>query len=756
MMALSAAALAQAATVPYASDMCEDEAWTVLDSNDDGVTWNDLYDDYDIKDSGFEYGKWYKYSRQNDADDWLISPAITLEAGKTYTVSFWTCARSEWEGFSLAMASGNTADALSAGTTLYEYPTGDYDKATTDCQKIVCSVTPATAGDYYFGFHATSEADGSGICLTGFDVREFAFNPAPVSDVKAIPAVDGAISCTVSWTLPTTDANGQPLPADKAIEKVALYRDGNLLKELAKDATSYTDTEATGLTAGFHTYGVAVTIGGITTETVETRSGYIGKVEAAALPWNVNASDLTEDDFAAFWNVVKGENSTIPAGYGWQLKKDYLRFDPRSKNNVEDDWLVTPRINFAEPGIYRFKINAQYTASPDPVMIDLYIGENRTPSAADKKLGQFTTVPAEAGDIWVAFRVAEKGEYYLSLHCCREELQSAKPIDIYSMAVESWKELPLNISNLAVENTETTATLTWRNPSLNNLGETITALDRIEIMRDGTVIATLKENITPGETMTYTDTPDHGGIFSYSVEPFMSGDAAPESAAESVTTGWIGDKTRTLPYTVDFSESPSMVELNALWNIENNDNDEFQWTISGNSFTLQLNADGGTSHDALITPPFKLEEEHEYEITISATGAQEEFPLIAEIRPEIAQPAEGKVIRKEGDVANNQIILKGSDTAETYSVKLVPAAKGVARMALATNPEYEYSMDLDPLRIRRIQIEDLGIPSNVTTIIEEASEAEYYDLTGIRVSKPVKGNIYIRVSKNGESDRVRF
>lgn len=745
---------AQAESVPYKSDMCEDEAWTFLDANDDGISWDDLYDDYYIKESGFEYGKWYKCNRNLDADDWLYSPAITLEAGKKYVVSFWGCARDVYEAFSLSMASSK--DALKTATQLYKYDTGN-DNASTDCQKIVCNVTPETAGDYYFGFHVTSEADGSGVYLTGFDIKEYEFEPGPVTGLKAVAATDGAISCKISWTLPTTDVNGGAFPAGAEVEKVTIYRDETKLKDLDKNAVEFNDTEADGLTSGFHTYAVVATVGGKETPKAEVRSGYIGNISEAQVPWSVSATDITADDFEAFWNVVKGENSTVPEAYGWQLKTSYVRFDPRSKNNVEDDWLVSPRLKIETPGIYRFKIKAQYTSNPDPVKLELYTGKNRTPSASDRKLGEFTSLPAEAGEVWITFRVQTAGEYYFALHECREELESSKPIDIYTFAVESWKEMPLNVTELKVENSGNNAVISWRNPSTNNIGEQITKLDRVEIKRNGTVITTLTENLTPGDPSTYTDSPEKGGIFTYSVVPYI-GENALETAPAAVSSGWIGDKTRELPYTVDFTASPAIDEIKALWEMDDNDKDGTLWAVSNTSFNLQLNADGGTTHDTLLTPPLDLKQGHVYKITISATGAQEDFPISAEVRYEATTAAEKKVNAREASATpGNQILLNGTETAESYVASVAAPTTGKARIALVTDPEFTYTTDLDPVRIKTIKVEDSGLKTGVNEIIDnESNVTKYYDLTDIRIANPVKGNIYIRVAEDGIATKIRY
>ncbi|MBR1445571.1 MAG: hypothetical protein IJ586_00585, partial [Alloprevotella sp.] len=63
--------------VKFAFDTAADfDLFSVIDENRDEQTWQ--YDDYDY--AAF-------CSRDNNADDWLISPSVSLEAGKLYKVS---------------------------------------------------------------------------------------------------------------------------------------------------------------------------------------------------------------------------------------------------------------------------------------------------------------------------------------------------------------------------------------------------------------------------------------------------------------------------------------------------------------------------------------------------------------------------------------------------------------------------------------------------------------------------------------------
>lgn len=95
-----------------------------------------------------------KYSSKNNADDYLISPAIKLEKDKQYTLEFEAYARDEDERMEVLMGNGATAEAMNV--KLVE----PYNVTHSDLGILqnVAFTVPAN-GDYNIGFHCISNAD---------------------------------------------------------------------------------------------------------------------------------------------------------------------------------------------------------------------------------------------------------------------------------------------------------------------------------------------------------------------------------------------------------------------------------------------------------------------------------------------------------------------------------------------------------------------------------------------------------------------
>ena len=120
--------------------------YTIIDANNDGTTWG-----YNSM-SGYVN---YNWSVTNAADEWLITPAIHLEAGKayTFTVKARSFTASMPERLEVKMGNEPTAEAMQ---TVVIAPT---EVATGDFTEFSGNVWISTEGNYRFGVHAISDAD---------------------------------------------------------------------------------------------------------------------------------------------------------------------------------------------------------------------------------------------------------------------------------------------------------------------------------------------------------------------------------------------------------------------------------------------------------------------------------------------------------------------------------------------------------------------------------------------------------------------
>lgn len=119
---------------------------TVLDANGDNSTWS-------YNNGGYAQ---YTYNSNNAANDWLFTPGITLEAGKTYqfVIDAWARSTSYKERLEVKMGTAANASGMTASVIASTEITSTSHVTLTNN-----TVTVASTGVYYFGIHAISDKD---------------------------------------------------------------------------------------------------------------------------------------------------------------------------------------------------------------------------------------------------------------------------------------------------------------------------------------------------------------------------------------------------------------------------------------------------------------------------------------------------------------------------------------------------------------------------------------------------------------------
>ncbi|MGM9804276.1 MAG: choice-of-anchor J domain-containing protein [Muribaculaceae bacterium] len=136
----------------------EFEKWTVIDANADGITW--LYS----PDGDPGSRVYYSYNSQKDADDWIISPAITPTTDGPLLVRF--TVRGGYYMESIKAFCGNAATVEAMTTELGSY----VDLLDKDYGYYV--IVDGTAGQpVHIGFQATTPKDRFRLYLKAFSVE---------------------------------------------------------------------------------------------------------------------------------------------------------------------------------------------------------------------------------------------------------------------------------------------------------------------------------------------------------------------------------------------------------------------------------------------------------------------------------------------------------------------------------------------------------------------------------------------------------
>lgn len=171
----------------------------------------------------------YSYSGDNQADDWLISPPVYLEAGAEY--KFTICCKnfkSQYYGdyeekFEVKLGQGNTVEAMTQQVMNTKTVRGgifvDFSAK---------NITVAESGNYNLGIHCVSDAYRGELDVKNIrmEVIPKSDAPAAVTNFVVTPNANGDPAATVSFQAPTKTFGGADLTGTMS---VFLSRNGALI-----------------------------------------------------------------------------------------------------------------------------------------------------------------------------------------------------------------------------------------------------------------------------------------------------------------------------------------------------------------------------------------------------------------------------------------------------------------------------------------------------------------------------------------------
>ncbi len=216
-------------------------AYTFVDANNDGITWS-----WSASDKAFQS----QWNRQKNSDDWLITPGIRLESGKTYTV---TAKMHTYLGNpeQLEICYGTSPDPAMLTEKLMDKCTIKHR----DSKDYELLVTPENDGTYYIGIHVVTPGEEAWklyVEALSVNAGVAADIPDAVADFTVTPAADGSKTAEISLYPPTQNLNGSPAGD---ILRIDLMRDGVKITDFklpeAGKKLSYTDNVPAG---GYYTY----------------------------------------------------------------------------------------------------------------------------------------------------------------------------------------------------------------------------------------------------------------------------------------------------------------------------------------------------------------------------------------------------------------------------------------------------------------------------------------------------------------------
>ena len=290
---------------PYTQTFDNEESlagWTIIDANNDlrrwmWSTWENLR---------------ISFNQANAMDDWAITPAIRMEMGKAYILSFDVYGDTNTSTETIEVKMGNAPTAAALTTTIVA-PTTIQNTPETP-RTIQATIIPTMSGIYYLGFHGISEADQYMLNLDNVVIGSPIDSGAPagVSDLTVKADPEGAYKATITFTTPDKSVAGGVIFQD--FKNVEVLRDGEKVKEFSASPKQTLTYEDVLTEAGTYTYTVVCTnqYGAGVPVSV---SVYVG-TNIPAKPSTASVFETTtEGEVTVSWTAVTTDiyGKTIPA-----------------------------------------------------------------------------------------------------------------------------------------------------------------------------------------------------------------------------------------------------------------------------------------------------------------------------------------------------------------------------------------------------------------------------------------------------------
>lgn len=251
-----AALMPQVASAQMTSTLFSDDfssgaldGWTVIDVNNDAKTWAVRSDRY----SNNQPAAYAQYGMPSN--DWLITPALQLTAGREYTLKMkYGHAGYSPEAITIAYGTAPTAEAMTTMLLEKTDVSAAFDTAPVEFEQ---TFTPEADGVYYIGVHSGGY-DKYYLIIDDFSLEAAVNSAAPAAaTVSVVSGERGALQADVTIVCPTKDMAGNDLA--QPLTKVVLSRDGQTIKTWENDeitpTLTYTDKEGK---QGLNTYTVQV------------------------------------------------------------------------------------------------------------------------------------------------------------------------------------------------------------------------------------------------------------------------------------------------------------------------------------------------------------------------------------------------------------------------------------------------------------------------------------------------------------------
>lgn len=499
-------------TAPYSQSFADasvlGEFFTVVDANADNNTWRTGFND-DVRIDISAYSS-------PTGDDWLITPAISLDGGVKYryTINMKTFTNGYPESFEVYVGT-DPADlstfrkvASEEAFELYE-DFGDYH----------ADFLTDKPGKYYLALRYTGDSSKNASMLMLKKVSVSAVGaakaPAAAGSLEVTAGADDAMTATVSFDAPDRNLEEQPV---SPLTRISIYRNKEAepahVFESPSAGAHLTWTDGSVKSVGMNTYTVV--------PENEYGAGESAADSAFVCVYTAPYKETFDSRGAAdlYTSTLDGIDLDTNPFYGWQYDSmnKRMKFSAYVTDTPVEAWLYTPMIRLDADAVYELSLGVMTSVYSETVTNKVYMGTSAEPQTQSVHVGDLPKSTAyQMKDVAYNVVTGEGGKYCFGINSkgtSANDFLDTQLDDVrltYKKSAFSPYEFTGYKSEAAADGS-LKAVMTFRTPAVDYHGNALKENVKVEIFRgQNPAPVYTADDVVPGAAMTWTDTqPLHG------------------------------------------------------------------------------------------------------------------------------------------------------------------------------------------------------------------------------------------------------
>ena len=490
----------------------------VIDNNGDNTTW-----------IWSEYNHSVLYSNGMEAaDDWLISPAIKLEAGKFYHFAIDAMCNAPHYPEKFEVKIGTAPMVSDMTQSVIDEKTVENTALVTYEQE---NISVAETGYYHFGIHAISDAGMWNLTVANFLVEKGASPTAPAAVIDLlVTQIPDENKVNIRFKAPTTAINGNKLTSN--IAKIVILRDGEpaiTIEDIAPGTEQHIEDIVPKV--GKHTYQVIP----YDADDPGEKSELVEILISAPLdvPYTLDFSENLMD----LLKIIDNNHD----GVTWQWGSNAGTYYEANNSNAADDYLITLPFNLKAGKKYDLFLSANAALSQNPEIFEIKIGKEATVEGLTRTVIPQTTITNTVPDVFEgSFFVDEDGKYYIAIHALSDANGLVLTANTLTIEYGAEPTSPAAISDLTATPGAQGAlevNLAFTAPALAIDGSPLSGALDVKIFRDNELVHTIT-GVSVGSAQTWKDTHvEDGKTYTYYLVAFNESGKGEQSEKVSAYVG---------------------------------------------------------------------------------------------------------------------------------------------------------------------------------------------------------------------------